>query len=125
MQARGQASGLNSFASLIAGPDALALLEHETRLVSVDHDALDRDVEKLARRNKRQHQNKSLAYLKMRVLCLLARCLADENPRAPDQSLSNVRAQALYDLGPSWRTCLRKRAAWADVAPRPRWHNWA
>jgi hypothetical protein len=114
-------AGVGDFDSLINGVDALALLQHQTRIAFIDLRAVDRLAETFARNSKRRYPNTSLAEITKRVLDLLIRRLADDNGTI---LISRVRAQAFYDLGRCWRTCLREEVAWESFTPLPRWHHW-
>jgi hypothetical protein len=73
---------------------------------------------------KRRHPDRSVAYIKTRLLWLLACRTADDDFRLDKEPISKARAQAFYYLGTCWHTCLHNGVDWASFTPPPRWHHW-
>jgi hypothetical protein len=119
---------LNDLTKLMAGVDAMALLEHQTKIAFIDPKRLDRALEKQSRiflpKTQQRRPSITVKDIKTQLQRLLPRCIADENFPLDWETIVKARSQSLADHSPRLRSCLADRIDWAKFTPKPRWHRW-
>ena len=123
-------AGLDDIRRLIDGIDALGMLKHQTRLVRIDGNHLNRLIEKLARgmkykprrgRKRQRYMAMSVEELAGEIRGYLRHALHIDPSKGHELRPEQIYAQVLYDRTRWLRPCLKPVISWDDLIASPDW----
>ncbi len=119
-------AGLSDLGHLMEGVDVVKLLQHQTRMVTINSKSFVSSVEKAARNRKltQPREKRQVSKIRNKTLNVLARALQSADHTPPPGDFSLVSAQRLYEFRPYFRGHIVQLTTWAELLGHWEWFTW-